>query len=257
MDNKKSKPETEEKQDSLDAKEVLAFFAGVAIVFTLVNKLFFVPFMSIEEVVYGLTFADESVTVQKIVYACAIFALSFSIIIPIVVQILKLRKMLNILKKVFLFFEGHRICTIAILLFVYSPLIVVMCGFFEEYKVYMSLVYVVISCLVLILFIKCTILGRILLIFTCLMVGYWCYFAVNGYKNNDYSPVTITLQDGTTIKALRCTISREGLAVIKDSEKKQRIIPVSKIMEIAEDKNASSNKSEVEDPSESQKQGKK
>lgn len=74
MCNEKSKPGDEEKKpDCIDAKELFAFFGSVAIVFALITKLFFISIMDAGEIVYGLTFSDESIELKSNFYNYAVF----------------------------------------------------------------------------------------------------------------------------------------------------------------------------------------
>ncbi|KAF5079234.1 hypothetical protein DSECCO2_131500 [anaerobic digester metagenome] len=233
----KSKAEAGEKSDSIDAKEVLAFFAGVAIIFTLVNTFFFSPFMNIKEIVYGLTFADESITLKRSLYIPAMMSFAISVGLAVLCK-----EKLNLFDtKFFLWMNNHRKYSLVIIFLFILPLILANFGvFFEKINVYIVFFYILIFCFLLIMIGKCTVFGRALMFFSCFMMASWFFFAGNNAKKNNVDlPVIITLQEGDLIKALRCTISKEGFAVIKDSEQNQRIIHVSKIKEIAVDKDAS------------------
>lgn len=231
----KFKVDSEEKSDSIDAKEVLAFFAGLAIVFTLVSKLFLMPLINVEEVVYGLTFADESISLTKPLYAVGIFLFVISVALAIWCE-----KKLDLHgNKFLLWMDKHRKATFLIMLAYVVPPFLASVGFFgKEINFNISLIYVLISCLSIIVFQKYTMFARALLFFSCFILAISFFGAKNNINKNSDMPVVITLQEGDPIKALRCTISKEGFAVIKDSEQNQRIIHVSKIKEIAVDKDA-------------------
>jgi hypothetical protein len=226
----KSKVDAEEKSDSIDAKEVLAFFAGIAIIFTLVSKLFLMLLMNVEEVVYGLTFADESISLTKPLYAVGIFLFVISVALAIWCE-----KKLDLHgNKFILWMDRHRKATFLIMLAYAVPPFLASVGLLgKEINFNISLVYMLISCLSIIVFQKCTMLARALLFFSCFMLAISFFGAKNNVNKNGDMPVIITLQEGDPIKALRCTISKEGFAVIKDSEQNQRIIHVSKIKEIS------------------------
>lgn len=232
----KSKVDAEEKSDSIDAKEVLAFFAGTAIIFALMNMLFFAPFMNIKEIVYGLTFADESITLKRALYLPAMT----SFVTSVALAALCGKKISLSDNKFILWMDKHRKSALVISLLSTLPLVLANFSvFYEDINIYIILSYVFISCLLLIISINCTVLGRALMFFSCFMMVSWFLVAGSNAKKNEVDlPVVITLQEGDPIKALRCTISKEGFAVIKDSEQNQRIIHVSKIKEIAVDKDA-------------------
>lgn len=234
----KSKVDAEEKPVSIDAKEVLAFFAGVAIIFTLVNTFFFSPFMNITEIVYGLTFADESITLKRSLYIPAMMSFAISVCLAVLCK----EKLSLSDTKIFLWMKKHRKYSLVIILLFILPLMLANFGvFFEKINIYIVFSYILIFCFLLITIGKCTVFGRALMFFSCFMMASWFFFAGNNAKKNNVDlPVIITLQEGDPIKALRCTISKEGFAVIKDSEQNQRIIHVSKIKEISVDKDAPS-----------------
>lgn len=83
---------------------------------------------------------------------------------------------------------------------------------------------------------KCTILGYSLLFFSLLMGGMLLLLMSNNLKDRTDLPVIITLNDGTSVMALRCAITKEGLTVIKGYDKRPFIISTSAIKKIVEQK---------------------
>lgn len=235
------------------AVELTAFLGGIAIIFSLVNLLFILPFMQIDEFIYGLTFADESITLKKAILQLAIFSISISMAISYLygkVFSLPSTKLRSLIDK-------NRKTTIIIASISLLPWAIAIVGSFFAWEMsnYIILGYLAVGCLAWVVFSECTMLARSLLFFIFFMIFSWIYVAAKELKNIDPDvSIIVTLNDSSTINALRCTISKEGFAVIKDENNAQFILQTSFIKKIEQNKK-SSKVAGVEDSSRSQGQG--
>lgn len=213
------------------AVELTAFLGGIAIVFSLVNLLFIIPFMQIDEFVYGLTFADESITLKKAILQFAVISISISM--PISFAYDKLFSFSP--DKLYSWIEKNKKTTIAITILLLLALAIAVVGslFSWGVSIYIVLLYIGFGCLAWIITSNCTMLCRSLLLFMFFMISSWVYIAVKDLKNiNPDIPIIVTLGDKTIIKALRCTISKDGFSVIKDEKNVQIIVQTSFIKKI-------------------------
>lgn len=239
----------ESKSEILTSIEVLAFFTGIAIIFSLINGLFLQQFMQIDEFVYGLTFANESLSLKKISYSITIFIIPISILFAVMCEQMiqktkkektnrntseksknKLSSFSNKYQQSFLF--RILLCLIIILPAVAYLICAYMKLISDNTIFIIQTGYIFIISIIPIIFVKCTVPCRALLFFTLLMLLSWICISFYGRSIDKNTPVMITMNDGSTVNASRCTISNEGLAVLSNVDGKHRIIPVSRIKEI-------------------------
>lgn len=230
--------------DTWSTVEIIAFFTGVAIVFSLINALFLQQFMQFDEFVYGLTFANESFSLKKIIYYLAALFAPLSILLavlcsPIMHQSKKSQSVRNknALYSLFKKYQQKIWQRILLFLLIVIPVFLYIVCIYNKYisdntRFIISTGYIFVASLISIFFIKCTIPCRALLFFTFFMISSWVYISFSTRSTNKDIPVIITLQDNSTIDAMHCMISKEGLAVLKDSKGTERIIPLSLIKEI-------------------------
>lgn len=218
---------------TVSAVETAAFFGGIAIVFSLVEILIALPFLRPDEFVYGLSFNIEILTLRRALYPLAILSLVSALCLAVASS--RLPKLQEWVSKKF----NEFFCTPKRMWWFVSGFLIVLCGGMyiywnssQETRAYVALVYVFMCLLGLGMFLRCTFLGRVLVLFAILMVIFSILVVFKGRNIDGDMPVQITLQNGSILFMRRCTISRESLALLKDSKNNYRIIPLSNIKEI-------------------------
>lgn len=223
------------KEELITAVEVFAFFGGIAIIFSLAEVMLSILVLEVDEFIYGLSFVKENFSFGKILFGIGIYSFTLSISITLVSFLFKsnVKKQKNtIIHFIYsnIFYKITFISSITLL----SAFFIFIMFFYENEVVKFNIVllYILIALISIICTSNTSFFGRSILLFSIFLISCILYTATEIKNTNKEIPVTITLQDGDVIFALKCTISREGLAIVKCNDNQIRIIPLSTVKNI-------------------------